>query len=181
MRSQNGFFGPAEAGTTNGFPPGFRPFVVPPSGGEGVVEGSLPVHFQTLMECGFDTVFHGAPPTLPEAKALSRKRTPRLPPRYASEGGQARRYAQRRTIARERVPCWQPPSRQAQGTIRAEWCCLREQRFRSAFRLGKPSRSGCVLNRSMEWSGRALDRNRRRRRRFRVRPSGCPFSQPGNT
>ncbi len=31
-------FGPAEAGTTNGFPPGFRPFVVPPLGGKSHTE-----------------------------------------------------------------------------------------------------------------------------------------------
>ena len=31
----NGLFGPAEAGTTNGFSPGLRPFVVAPSGGKG--------------------------------------------------------------------------------------------------------------------------------------------------
>ncbi len=38
-----GFFGPADAGTANGFSRGLRPFVVPPSGGKGHNGNCCPV------------------------------------------------------------------------------------------------------------------------------------------
>ncbi len=69
----------------------------------------------------------------------------------------------------------------AEAAAGARASCLKEQGWNLSFRLGnrqrttggrEPSRSGRECSRLHAWSGRALDRNRRRRRRFRVRHPG---------
>ncbi len=73
----NGFFGPTEAGTTNSFSPGLRPFVVPPSGGNGHNENCC-------GRRGLETLWRAAFHPCPGCRRSVKRFGPQPPPRFPS-------------------------------------------------------------------------------------------------